>query len=78
MYASDTAIGVVLGACMMVTSVVVTLANSCESTEEREIIARKIEPRILAHIQTRNSLGSTEKWILSVVKSTGPSPQICF
>jgi hypothetical protein len=67
MYASDTAIGVVLGACMMVTSVVVTLANSCESTEEREIIARKIEPRILAHIETRNPSSWTGKRILSGV-----------
>jgi hypothetical protein len=47
MNAWDTAIGVVLGAGVMVISEVVVLIDSCESTEGIEASARKIETRIL-------------------------------
>jgi hypothetical protein len=47
MNAWDTAIGVVLGAGVMVISEVVIIIDSCESTEGIEASARKLETRIL-------------------------------
>jgi hypothetical protein len=63
MSAWDTAIGVVLGAAVIVISDVVVLIDSCESTKGREASARKIETLILDHMEPRNSSGLTERWM---------------
>jgi hypothetical protein len=63
MNAWDTAIGVVLGAAVIVTSDVVTLIDSCESTKGREATVIKRKTFILDHMEPRNSSGLTEKWI---------------
>lgn len=47
MNASGPAVGVGLGSGLMVTSVVVTLIDACESTEETRASVRKVESRIL-------------------------------
>jgi hypothetical protein len=78
MNAWDTAIGVVLGAGVMVISDVVTFMDSCESTEGREASAKKTETRILTHMEPRNLSGLTGKgkWMWSRERSTGPPREI--
>jgi dihydrodipicolinate synthase/N-acetylneuraminate lyase len=63
MNAWDTAVGVVLGAAVIVISDVVKLIDACERTKGREASARKIKTRILDHMEPRNSSGLTEKWM---------------
>jgi hypothetical protein len=63
MNAWDTAIGVVLGAGVIVINKVVMLIASCESTERPEASPKKTETRILDHMEPRNSSGLRGKWI---------------
>jgi hypothetical protein len=78
MKASGNPLGVVLGACVIVSVIrdVVMLMDSCESTKEIEVSPKKIETRMLDHMELRNSSGLTEKWVRWKVNYRRTSPQI--